>query len=114
MRVLLVEDEPLIAMDLETILARLGHEVVGVAETRDEALALARNPGADAALVDVKLRDGFTGVEAAVRLRDDFGLNCAFVTGNPEQVKDADFAIVSKPFTVADIETALRRWMQEG
>ena len=54
MRILLVEDEPLIAMDLESILGGLGHQVVGVAETRDEALRLAGESRPDAALIDFK------------------------------------------------------------
>ena len=106
MRILLVEDEPLIAMDLESNLDSLGHVVVGVADTHDDALRLAAEHAPDAALVDVKLRDGFTGVDAARRLHSDYGLPCAFVTGNPEQVKGADFAIIAKPFTAADIAGA--------
>jgi CheY-like chemotaxis protein len=107
LRILLVEDEPLIAIDLEGILDRLGHEVVGVADTCDEAISIARRMRPDAALIDVKLRDGFTGIEAAHRLRDDFGLCCAFVTGNPEQVASGDIAIVAKPYTAANIEAIL-------
>ena len=107
MRILLVEDEPLIAIDLESILVRLGHEVVGIADTHDQALQIAEDTKPDAAFVDIKLRDGFTGMRAAKRLRDDFGLNCTFVTGNAEQVADADFLVVNKPFTAAQIERAL-------
>src|ERR1700761_2752251 len=81
LRILLVEDEPLIALDLESILERLGHEVVGVAETRLEAIHLAEHEHPDVALVDIKLRDGFTGVATADQLTSDFGLYCAFVTG---------------------------------
>src|ERR1700760_5040 len=101
LRILLVEDEPLIALDLETILERLGHQVVGVAETCAEAVRLAGDERPDVALVDIKLRDGFTGVEVARRLTDDFGLYCAFVTGNPEQVTAAGAVVVAKPYTAA-------------
>jgi CheY-like chemotaxis protein len=108
LRILLVEDEPLIALDLESILERLGHEVVGVAETRQEALCLAEHEHPDAALVDIKLRDGFTGVATADQLTKDFGLYCAFVTGNPEQVTARGAAIVAKPYTVAAIDAVLQ------
>ncbi len=107
MRVLLVEDEPLIAIDLETILDRLGHQVVGVAQTRDEAMRIAGDTRPDVALVDIKLRDGFTGIDTAREMRRDFSLHCALVTGNPEQLQDDDIEVVSKPFTVASIAAAL-------
>jgi CheY-like chemotaxis protein len=107
LRILLVEDEPLIAMDLESILSRLGHEVVGIAGTRDQAIQIARDERPDMAFVDFKLRDGFTGDAAARRLRDDFGLYCVFVTGNPEQLEPGDVIVVSKPYTAASIEAAL-------
>ena len=108
MRILLVEDEPLIALDLENILERLGHEVVGVAETRDEAVRLAEDEHPDAALVDIKLRDGFTGIETVRRLTEDFGLYCAFVTGNPEQITALGAVVVAKPYTVAAIDAAIQ------
>jgi CheY-like chemotaxis protein len=108
LRILLVEDEPLIALDLENILERLGHVVVGVAETRDEAVQLAADEGPDAALVDIKLRDGFTGIEVARQLSEDFGLYCAFVTGNPEQVTASGAVIVAKPYSVAAIDAVLQ------
>ncbi len=107
MRILLVEDEPLIAIDLEAILSRLGHEVVGVAETRDEALQIAQETRPDAAFIDVKLRDGFTGIDVAKRLKAEFGLYCAFVTGNAEQIGKCDCVVVNKPFTATHIELAL-------
>ena len=107
MRILLVEDEPLIAIDLEAILNRMGHEVVGVADTRDEAVRMAGDTKPDAALIDLKLRDGFTGLEIARRLKNELGLYCAFITGNSEQIAKGEFVIVSKPFTAATIESAL-------
>jgi CheY-like chemotaxis protein len=106
-RILLVEDEPLIAIDLETILNRLGHEVVGIADTFDEAIQLAKDTMPDAAFVDLKLRDGFTGQRVAKRLRDELGVYCAFVTGNSEQIRESGFVVVSKPFTSSAIQSAL-------
>jgi two-component system, response regulator PdtaR len=97
----------LIAIDLELILNRLGHEVVGIADTRDEAIRVAEVTRPDFAFVDVKLRDGFTGIDAARRLRTEFGLYCAFVTGNAEQISDNADIVVSKPFTQATIAQAL-------
>lgn len=98
MRLLLIEDEPLIALDLETILEGLGHEVVGLAVSHAEALRLTDALRPDGAFVDVRLKDGFTGPGIARALRDDYGVACAFVTGNPEQVADAGFTVIRKPF----------------
>jgi len=85
-RVMLVEDEPFIALDLETIIAAMGHDVVGVADCLNGALVLAEASKADAAFIDVNLRDGFTGLDVACALRDRFGIRFGFVTGNPEQL----------------------------
>ena len=111
MRILIVEDEPFIALDLESALNDLDHEVVGVADTKTEALRLARESGCDAALVDMRLRDGFTGPEIADVLSGELAIPFAFVTGNVEQLppgRHGARAVVAKPFTKADIEAAIR------
>lgn len=89
------------------MLGRLGHEVVGIADTHDEALRVARVTKPDFAFVDLKLRDGFTGMAIVRRLQADFGLYCAFVTGNAEQIGETDTMVVKKPFTAAAIASAL-------
>lgn len=110
-RILLVEDEPFIALDLESMISGLGHHVVGVGETEAESMDLAVRLRPEAALVDIKLKDGFTGVEIARRLNQDFGVTCAFVTGNPEQIEAgcrSAVTVVRKPFTEAEIVAALK------
>lgn len=102
MRLLLVEDEPFIAMDLETLATAAGHDVVGVAECLSSAVGLAASEQPEAALVDLNLRDGLTGPEVARRLTGLHGVKVGFVTGNAEQLKD-DFAgalgVLEKPFS---------------
>jgi len=103
---MLVEDEPFIALDLETIIAALGHDVVGVADCLKSALVLAEASNAEAAFIDVNLRDGFTGIDVARALRDRFGIRFGFVTGNPEQLpidRCGALGVIEKPFTDADI-----------
>lgn len=101
MRLLLVEDEPFIAMDLETLATSAGHQVVGVAECMNSACDMASAQHPQAALVDLNLRDGLTGPEIARRLTGQHGMKVAFVTGNAEQLKN-DFAgalgVLEKPF----------------
>jgi DNA-binding response OmpR family regulator len=108
-RLLIVEDEPFIATDLEMIVTGQGHEVVGVADSLSEAMDQAGAVGPQAALVDINLRDGFTGVEIARRLSSQ-GVRVGFVTGNLDQIP-ADFAgangAVEKPFSDHSVELLL-------
>lgn len=108
MRLLLVEDEPFIALDLEMLSTSAGHEVVGVADSLETALALARSAAPEAALVDINLRDGFSGVQVSRALAGE--VRIGFVTGNAEQIP-ADFAgalaVLEKPFTQAGVEEML-------
>ena len=62
-RVLIIEDESIIALDLEAIVKELGHEVVGISATKDDAVeqAMAKNPGL--ILADVRLADGSSGID---------------------------------------------------
>ena len=81
-RVLIVEDEWLIAMDLAETLRQAGHEVVGTAVDSDEALTLAKETAPDLVLMDLRLANGSSGVEAAQRLRKETQLRCIFVSAN--------------------------------
>jgi DNA-binding NarL/FixJ family response regulator len=109
MRVLIVEDELTIALDIEAIVLADGHEVVGIARTEKEALELA--PEAEIALVDFRLADGLTGRDLARKLFKGFNIAVIYVTGNPEAVVDggADgVGVVSKPQTPEKIIEAIR------
>jgi DNA-binding response OmpR family regulator len=110
LRLLLVEDEPFIALDLQLLSTSAGHEVVGVADSLDSALELAASETPDAALVDINLRDGFSGVRISRALTGGRRVAVGFVTGNAEQIP-ADFAgavaVLEKPFTQAGVEEIL-------
>lgn len=109
MKVLVVEDEPIIALDLEKLVLDNGFEVVGCARTQAEAIALA--PKADIALVDVQLADGPTGPSIARHLIERHGIEVIFMTGNPEMVAGFNGAasVVSKPQSLEKIEAALMK-----
>jgi CheY-like chemotaxis protein len=106
LKLLIIEDEPFIAMDLETVVNGLGHEVVGIADSKISALELAASSQCTAAFVDMRLKDGFTGIEIAEALRTHFNLPFAFVTGTAEQLPRGQYGavgVVEKPFTEAQI-----------
>lgn len=80
--ILIVEDEFFIAFEMKSILEDHGYEVAGIAVDMEGALAQAEK-GAAVALVDLHLRDGFTGPQIGARLAEDYGITVLFVTANP-------------------------------
>ena len=100
-RVLIVEDQALLAMELELVLEEFGCEVVGCAMDRAEALAIADRARPDLALIDLNLLDGMTGPQIAEQMVSEFGAAAVFLTANPEQIPDGfagALGAISKPF----------------
>lgn len=109
-RVLIVEDEFLIALQLEAILTGAGFQVVGIMSDRDGLAQVAEQP--EVALVDINLRDGPTGCEIARELSDRFGTTIVYVTANPGQISEpapTAIGVVHKPFSQMAIEAAVTR-----
>ena len=101
LRVMIVEDQALLAMELELVLADCGCDVVGCAMDRAGAFAIADRERPEMALVDVNLLDGMTGPQIAQRLVADHGTAVIFLTANPEQIPEGfsgALGAVSKPF----------------
>lgn len=100
--VLIIEDEPLIAMDLEGIMEQLGHSVAGVARTHKEALDLARNSDIGLILADIQLADGSSGLEAVNELLRSVRVPVIFITAFPERLLTGERAeptyLITKPF----------------
>ncbi|MBX4890268.1 response regulator [Rhizobium bangladeshense] len=108
-RVLIVEDEFLIALDLGATVEGIGMQVVGLANDREQALRLA--PSADIAFVDVNLADGPTGPELGRRLAEEHGIAVVFMTGNPETVADGvkgAVGVVQKPVMPSVVEQLVK------
>lgn len=100
LRVLIVEDEFLVAMEIETYLNHAGHEAVGMAATLKEAVARARETLPDFALVDIGLAQGSSGLDVASEFRE-MGIPCLFVSGTCPDPKIAcrlGLGCLSKPF----------------
>ena len=100
--VLIIEDEPLIAMDLEGIMEQLGHRVVGIARTHKEALDLARDKDIGLILADIQLADGSSGLEAVNELLRSVRAPVIFITAFPERLLTGERAeptyLITKPF----------------
>jgi CheY-like chemotaxis protein/DNA-directed RNA polymerase specialized sigma24 family protein len=101
-RVLIIEDEPLIALDIEGLVTDIGHEVVGVAATHKEALALAREKRPELILADIQLADGSSGIEAVNEILMELNVPVIFITAYPERLLTGDKPepafLVTKPF----------------
>jgi CheY-like chemotaxis protein len=110
LRVLIVEDEVFIALELECLLEEAGYVPVGVATRSGEAIALARDLSPDIALVDIHLADGPTGIAVAQTLSAHPGTTVLFTTANAKRVPP-DFAgaagIIAKPYSERVIRAAL-------
>lgn len=100
--VLIIEDEPVIAMDLENLVEGLGHNVTGIARTHTEAVALATDKRPGLILADIRLADESSGLDAVNELLETFEVPAIFITAYPERFltgarPEPTFLIV-KPF----------------
>ena len=117
LRVLIVEDQALLAMELEFVLGEANCEVVGCAMDRAGALAIADRERPDLALIDINLLDGLTGPDIARQLVADYGAAVVFLTANPEQIPEGfagALGAVSKPFdeqTIHDVVAFARQFI---
>jgi len=105
-RILIVEDEPLVAFDNEHFLRDAGYEVVATVDTVPEAIS-AISEEVDLVLADVKLSDGGNGHDVARAARDK-GVPLIFVTGStPEDAKGLAIGLLSKPYSQRDLLAAI-------
>lgn len=101
-RVLIIEDEPLIAMHIETLVEDMGHEPVGIATTHQEAVALGLELRPNLILADIQLADGSSGIDAVKQLLETFDVPVIFITAYPERLLTGERPeptyLVTKPF----------------
>jgi two-component system, response regulator PdtaR len=106
MRILIAEDNALIAMALADCLEGAGHEVMGPASTTAEALALCEKLPPELAVLDINLRDGSNGVNVAVALFMRSGVLSIFASGRMVEARQAgDFALgwIRKPYETTTV-----------
>jgi CheY-like chemotaxis protein len=120
-RVLIVEDEAIIAMDLKYRLRRMGYEVVACADTGEDAIRYARDMHPNLVLMDIQLKGPIDGIQAACQIRKDVDIPVIFTTAQNDLATERQIAkarplfsmgFPSKPFsdrTLQEIMGAMAR-----
>lgn len=102
-RVLIIEDEMVIALDLENLVIELGHTATGIATTREEAVSMARERKPDLILTDIQLADGSSGLDAATEILAGNNIPVIFITAFPECLLTGERPeptyLIQKPFS---------------
>lgn len=100
--VLIIEDEPLIAIDLQTILEDLGHRVTSIARTHNDAIQAAALKKPGLVMADIRLADGSSGLDAVNEILSGFTVPVVFVTAYPERLMTGERPeptfLITKPF----------------
>jgi DNA-directed RNA polymerase specialized sigma24 family protein len=115
-RVLIIEDEAIIAMDIEGIVTSMGHQVTGIARTRGRAVELGRQDRPDLILADIQLADESSGIDAVNDLLQGFPETpVIFITAFPERLLTGDRPepafLISKPYTEEQVRSSVSQAM---
>jgi CheY-like chemotaxis protein len=109
--VLIIEDEPFIATDLENLVESLGHKVIGVARTHTEAVSIAKAKQPGLILADIQLADGSSGLEAVDELLRALEVPVIFITAYPERFLTGERPepafLIPKPFQPATVSAVV-------
>jgi DNA-binding response OmpR family regulator len=109
-RILIVEDQAILGMELEFVLEQAGHDVVGVALDSRQALTLAVETRPDLAVVDINLNDGCSGVSVARKMAAELGVTVLFATAEPELIPEqfaGAYGVVVKPYSALSVHAAV-------
>ncbi|MGB0497438.1 MAG: response regulator [Rubricella sp.] len=115
-KVMIIEDEAIIAMDLEAIVSDLGHRVAGVARTRKAAVEMGRAEEPNLILADIQLADNSSGIDAVNDLLSELGETpVIFITAFPERLLTGERPepafLISKPYTEEQVRSAVSQAM---
>ena len=110
-KVLIIEDEPIISLDLQSIVREMGHTVAAIATTRDEAVRAARKTEPGLVLADIKLADGSSGIDAVRQILSEVDVPIVFITAYPERLLTGERPeptfLVTKPFVPETVRVAV-------
>jgi two-component system, response regulator PdtaR len=113
LRILIVEDEFFIALDVQALVEAMGHSVVGIAVSAEQAVIKAQSEKPDLVLMDIRLNGARDGISAASEIRERYGIYSIFVTANTDSVTRQraeavkPIAFLEKPLTEARLKQAL-------
>ena len=117
-RVLIIEDEPIIALDIQELVERCGHSVVGIAATETEAVEIARAERPGLVLADINLGAGGDGANAVARILRDLTAPVIFVTAYPERLLTGEAVepafVITKPFDPTTLAVATYQAVTRG
>ncbi len=109
--VLIIEDEPVIALDIESMVQELGHDVIGVARTERQAVSEVRRRRPGLVLADIQLADGSSGLDAVNTILKEIEVPVIFVTAYPERLltgnKPEPAFLITKPFQPEALKAAI-------
>lgn len=112
-RILIIEDEWLIAEDLRMVLRKLGHEVIAIARTGEDGIRLTLENSPDLIFMDVQLEGDIDGIDTAISIRKKYNMPIIYCTANTDDSTVIKMAatnprgLVMKPFNNNDIERAI-------
>ena len=100
--VLIIEDEPIIAMDIESLISGLGHNVTAIARTHGQAVEAVKRHRPGLVLADIQLADGSSGIDAVNEILKSFEVPVIFITAYPERLLTGERPepafLITKPF----------------
>ena len=109
--ILIIEDEPIIALDIEALVLELGHGVTGIARTHKEALANVRAQTPGLVLADIQLADGSSGLAAVNEILTSINVPVIFITAYPERLltgeKPEPAFLITKPFKADTVRATI-------
>jgi len=110
-KVLIIEDEPIIALDLENLVTELGHRVVAIAATKDDAVAKAKSERPGLVLADINLGEGGSGIDAVSEILASFDIPVIFITAYPEKLLTGERPeptyLIAKPFLPETVQATV-------
>jgi two-component system, response regulator PdtaR len=118
-RILVIEDDLLIATQIETTLTEAGFDVVGLAPTGEEAIELAANDPPDLAIADIRLAGDRDGVDTALELFRSHGIRCIFASAYSDDearqraAPAAPFGWLQKPYSMASLKDMVTKAADE-
>ncbi|KKK95879.1 hypothetical protein LCGC14_2668370 [marine sediment metagenome] len=115
-KIMIIEDEAIIAMDIHSIVTEMGHQVTGIARTRSAAVDLGSSDRPDLILTDIQLADNSSGIDAVNDILAQFGdIPVIFITAFPERLLTGDKPepafLISKPYSEEQVRSAVSQAM---